>query len=191
MILHNLLSCKLTRSANGLIYIDEEVWNSELRIKKFFIKVNEIRSYFDNVNLDKFTKLIAFMMKMFNNDEVNRKNLEIRQNLLQELKIYGPEAVRSHIHKTLENKVYKVYGDFKENSVFHYEVKRFNLLLLSNITPFMEVQLNKFVGYHRTNTSRFQEMELSIQYFTIKNLITEKEDEKTLMGSIDESKLNR
>lgn len=181
----------LIRSMNGTIDIDEEVWNSELRIKKFFIKVNEIRSYFDNVNLDKFTKLIAFMMKMFNNDEVKRKNMEIRGNLLQELKIYGPEAVKAHIHKTLEGKIYKIYGDFKENSVFHYEVKKFNLMLLNNITPFLEVQLDKFVGFHRVNMNKFQEMELSIQYFTINNLITEKEDEKILIGCIDDSKLKR
>lgn len=191
MILRNLLIRKLKSSLKGHIDVDEEVWNSELRIKKFSIKVNEIRSYFDNVNLDKFTKLILFMMKIFNNEEMKRKNLEIRQNLLQELKLYGPDAVRIHIQKILENKIYKIYGDFKENSIFHYEVKRFNLTLLSNMTPFVEVQLHRFIGFHRANEQSFQEMELSIQYFIIQNLITEKDDEFTLMGCLGESKLKR
>jgi len=45
------------------------IWNTEKRIKKFVIKVNEIDAYFDVMNLKKFTLLINFFKKLVNEEK--------------------------------------------------------------------------------------------------------------------------
>lgn len=140
--------------------------------------------------MDKFSKVIGFFMKIVNNEEVKRKNKEIKDNLLQEMKIYGENELKSHIERCVFDKKGKCHTSFKKNTVFQYEVNNFNLRLFMNLIPFIGMQLRKFTGFHKSNQQRHQELEIRIAYYKITNLITKKEEEKNLLSCMSDGKLS-
>lgn len=171
-------------NSSNQVSVAENYWNNELRIAKVRLDVDEIYSFFDSVNLDKFRKSIGFLIKMFQNEEVKQKAQQLKENLLHELKIYTKETLASYVERKSNHFFEKNVDTFIIIKIFEYCVKKFHLQLRNESKAFLELQFANFCGSHRFNKANHEDLELKIKDIKIKNLLTDDPEERNLLSCV-------
>ena len=175
--------CLFHYSFFGGVQEVNEIWNNEKRIKDLIIRVNRINAFFDNVNLNKFMVLINFIIKILNDEKFKQKVKDEKNDLLYEITSYGPKEIENDIYKKIKKINLIDYSIFEIKTAFSYEVKEFNLKLLTkNIEEFLEIRLENFIGKNTFNPKKYNEMEISVKKLVMKNLlVSEDSQERNLL----------
>lgn len=150
---------------------DADKWNNEPRIQNFKITVDSTESYVDEVNIRKFLKCMAFMVRTFYNEEMRQLERKVTESLLLELSCFTLDT----LHKFIDRKANQYQESMNHSSlfdkVFRYSVGNFKINLIDEKQPFLQIEIFGLEGLHRSHEKVHDSITVRIKDLKVTNLM--------------------
>lgn len=169
-------------------YIDNNLWNGQQRAMNLNCRVEEINAFFDSVNLEKFILTLSFLVKLFQNSEVQQQSKIIKDNFNSELNIYGKDVIGFFLQK----KAFDRQQEIKDQNILlrliEYVVDSFSIVLLNENKIFLNLIFKNIKGTHYYMKSGQEDIDLKIMDFEFINPSILNKSNQLVFGCLKDKK---
>jgi hypothetical protein len=131
--------------------------------------VEKTAAFLDEVNIRKFLKCMAFMVRIFYNEELRQLERKVTEGLLLELNCFTHETLHKFICKKATQYLESIGGAVPADKLFRYSAKEFTIDLLDEKQSFLEVQIFGLEGVHRAHVKLHESLTVRMKDFRVKN----------------------